>query len=149
MDELKAPAIHPRSLGVRYSSALLAGAAYVAIGTGTTVLAGSASSLAGVKAWRLAAWLLSLAVFGLHFAMERRRFDGHVRVAVHVALGVALGALGVAALGPARAHWADASRTRLVLLSLVAWPIITGVPAFATALVGGMIVDRLGGPSRL
>ena len=125
------------------ATVLLAGIAYVAIGTGTTVLAGSASSLAAVKAWRLAAWLLSLVVFGLHFAMERRRSGSHLHVAVRVALGVALGALGVAALGPARAHWADPSRTKLILLSLVAWPIITGVPAFATALMGGMIVDRL------
>lgn len=127
------------------ATVLLAGVAYVAIGTGTTVLAGSASSLVGVKAWRLAAWLLSLAVFGLHFALERRRSNSHLHVALQVALGVALGALGVAALGPVRAHWADPSRTKLTLLSLVAWPIITGLPAFAAALIGGMIFDRLGG----
>ena len=121
---------------------MLAGAAYVLVNTGTAILAGQASTPFGVKAWRLAAWLLSLAVFGIHFAVERRRHVQRPSAAVEVALGVALGAVAVAAFGPLRAHWAEPSRLKLVVLSVIAWPILTGVPAFAVALIGGFVFDR-------
>src|ERR1043166_2650465 len=98
-----------RPTGVR--SILLAGAAYIIVGIGTASLAGTASSSAGVKAWRLAAWLLSLAIFAAHFALERRARSRGLHIAARVALAVALGAFGVAALGPVRAHWAEPSHT--------------------------------------
>src|SRR5689334_4646803 len=119
---------------------LVSGAAYAIIGIGTAVLA----SVTGGKTWRIAAWLFSLAVFALHFAFERRKRAERLGLATRLALGVALGALVVAALGPVRAHWAEASRTKLVLLSLIAWPILTGVPAFLVAWVGGFLFDRMG-----
>jgi O-antigen ligase len=101
-----------------------------------------ASSPPGVKAWRLAAWLLSLVVFGAQIAIERRRRLGRVSVAVSVALGVAIGAFVLAALGPFRSHWGDPSRLKLALLSLAAWPVLTGVLAFLVALIAGFILDR-------
>ena len=52
---------------------LLASVAYVVVGIGTSMLAGAAVSRTGVQAWRLAAWLLSLVVFGVHLASEHRR----------------------------------------------------------------------------
>lgn len=113
------------------------------IGTGTSVLAAAVSSAAAGKGSRLAAWLLSLVVFGVHFTIERRRDRRRVRVAASVALAVAIGAFGVAALGPIRTHWADPARLRLALLSLVAWPLLTGLPAFVVALLGGIGLDRL------
>ena len=122
---------------------LLAAAAYVLIGTGTSLLGAAVSSSAAGKAWRLAAWLLSLVVFGVHFAIERDRHPRRVRVAARVALAVAIGAFGVAALGPIRTHWGEPARLKLVLLSLVAWPVLTGVPAFVVALLGGIVLDRL------
>ena len=123
---------------------MLAGAAYVLVGTGTAILAGMASSSAGVKGWRLAAWLLSLAVFGVHFAIERDRGGRRVTVAARVALAVAIGGLGVAVFGPIRAHWGEPARLKLAMLSLVAWPLLTGVPAFVVAILGGVACDRLG-----
>jgi xanthine/uracil permease len=127
---------------VRGFSVLVAGAAYVLIGTATAMLAQRASTAAVVKEWRAAAWLLSLAVFAMHFAFERRRDPRRARVATKVALGVALGAFGLAALGPVRAHWADPSRSKIVMLSLLAWPILLGVPAFLATLVGSLLLDR-------
>jgi hypothetical protein len=127
----------------RAGTVLLAGAAYVLIGIGTAMLAGMASSSAALKGWRLAAWLLSLVVFCVHFAVERNRDAPRVSVAEHVALAVAIGAFGVAVLGPLRMHWGEAARLKLVMLSLVAWPILTGVPAFVVALLGGILLDRL------
>src|SRR5438045_1798723 len=123
----------PRS---RLRTALLAGTAYVLIGTGTARLAAHAYSPFGVKGWRWVAWLLSLAVFTLHFGLERRWHVQRGRAALDVALGVALGAFVVAVLGPLRAHWAEPSQSRLVVLSVIAWPVLTGVPAFAVALLG-------------
>lgn len=124
---------------------LLAGAAYVLVGTTTAMLAGHASSSVTVKGWRVAAWLLSLAVFGIHFAVERGRGERRVSVAVQVALAVAIGALGLAALGPVRTHWGEPARLKLVALSLLLWPILTGTPAFVAALLGGFVLDRAAG----
>ena len=122
---------------------LLAGVAYVLIGIGTSMLAAGVSSLVGGKAWRLAAWLLSLIVFGVHLAIERRRDPRPVRAAARVALAVAIGAFGVAALGPVRMHWGEPARLKLIMLSLVAWPLLTGVPAFVVAFLVSIGLDRL------
>lgn len=123
---------------------ILASAGYVLAGNGFAVLAGLASSPAGVKAWRLGSWLLSLLIFACHFAGERRLRTRPVRSATILACAVALGAFGVAVLGPLRAHWDEPARSRLVLLSIVAWPLITGVPAFFVALTARLLVDRVG-----
>jgi hypothetical protein len=128
---------------IRIRIVLLASAAYIVVGIATAALAGMASSPSGVKAWRLAAWLLSLAIFGVQFAIERRRRLGRVNVALSVALAVAIGAFVLAVLGPLRSHWGDPSRLKLALLSLVAWPVLTGIPAFLVALIAGFILDRV------
>lgn len=121
---------------------VLASAGYVVAGSGLATLTGLASSPAGVKAWRLSSWILSLLIFGCHFAGERRLRARPVLSATIVACAVALGALGVAALGPLRAHWGDPARSRLIMLSIVAWPLLTGVPAFLVALGARIVVDR-------
>ena len=122
---------------------LLASVAYVVVGIGTAILAGVASSPTGVKAWRLAAWLLSLILFAIHFAVERHGDERRRRVAVRVAVAVAFGAFGVALLGPIRSHWDEAHLPRLMLLSIVAWPVLTGAPAFLVALLAGFVLDRV------
>ena len=128
----------------RIATILLAGAGYVVASVGAAALSGTVS----VKTWRLAAWLLSLAIFITHFVIERRRLPRSSSVAARVAIAVAIGAFGVAALGPLRAHWGEPSRPRLILLSIVAWPVMTGVPAFVAALIGGLVLDRLTGTRR-
>jgi hypothetical protein len=126
---------------------VLASAGYIFAGAGTALFAGSASSAAAVKAWRLGSWLLSVLVFSCHFAAERHFRTRPVRSASVLACAVALGACGVAALGPLRAHWGEPARFRLVLLSVVAWPLITGVPAFFVALIARRLFDRTRQPS--
>ena len=127
---------------LRVVTVLLAGVAYVVIGMGTAILAREASSAAGVKFWRFAAWLLSIGVFVVHFVIERRRHARGLTVAALVAAAVALGGLGVAALGPLRAHWGDPHGFRRAVLSLVLFPIVTGLPAFLVALIGDVVLDR-------
>lgn len=128
---------------------LLAGAAYVVASIGTIALSRVAPFPASVKTWRLAVWLLSLAIFVTHFVIERNRRLPRAAVAARVAIAVAIGAFGVAMLGPVRAHWGDAGRLKLILLSIVAWPVLTGVPAFVVALIGGLALDRLTGGTQL
>jgi|SRR5689334_5765740 len=122
---------------------LLAGAAYVVFGAGTVPLAEMLFPSAGAKVWRLAAWLLSLVVFGVHLSIERNRPAARWTVALRVALGVAVGAFAVAALGPMRAHWGEPARAKLAALSLVAWPLVTGVPAFCVARIADYLLDRM------
>lgn len=118
-----------------------AAAAYAAIGVGTAALAGSSTSGAGVKGWRFAAWGLSLAVFVVHLILERASGPTLAREALRIAVAVALGAFLLALLGPVRSHWAQPDAAKAIV-SLLAWPLILGVPAFVAALVGLWTLER-------
>lgn len=96
-----------------------------------------------VRMWRLAAWLVSAAVFAAHLSFEAfslRRTPR--RAATHVALAVALGAFGLAlgALAHSLRVGSSSEHRRLVLIALVAWPVITAVPAFVVAMVAGGVL---------
>ena len=113
---------------------LVAGIVYVTIGVVTATL----------DAPRLVAWVLSGAVFLGHAIVARPR-DGRslVSAAMHVALGAAVGAFLLALVGPVRSHWAEPNHARLLLLSIVAWPLLTGLPAFAVALAVEHFIARM------
>jgi len=119
-------------------TALLAGVAYLVIGR---VFALPAHH---VQAWRLAAWLVSGAVFIAHLGYERIRLNHRVRAtASHAAAGVALGALGLAVAGMVHSLTAGAPIRAAWLLALVAWPAITAIPAFLAGLVAAAVMARL------
>ena len=85
--------------------------------------------------WRLAAWLTCIGVFAIHIGLEHFRLRSSAgRAALHVAMSVALGALGLAAAANIHALRAGAGNHRLRLLALVVWPIMTGMSAFLIAL---------------
>ena len=89
------------------------------------------------RAWRLAAWAVSALAYAIHLGYERFRLrNSSVSAALHVGLAAALGALGLAV--GALAHSLSATTTsqhqRLLLVALVAWPVITGGPAFLLGL---------------
>jgi hypothetical protein len=99
-----------------------------------------------VRAWRLAAWLVSAAVFAGHVAFERLGFRSRPGpAATHVALAVALGAFGLAlgAVVHSLLSGTSADQRRLVLIALVVWPVITAIPAFLVAMVGGEVLAWL------
>jgi hypothetical protein len=130
----------------RTAALLLAAAAYTGIGVVTAALSGAAATSQGRTGWRLTAWLLSFAVFGAHTWYARFALrDARLRVAVQTSLGVALGALSLAALGPVRSHWSSDNLSRTAALSLILWPVITGIPAFGGSLVLLSVLDRLAG----
>jgi hypothetical protein len=96
------------------------------------------------KAWRFAGWALSFLIFAVHIWYERRkRSRASVPAALHVAVAVAIGAFVLAIVGPVRSHWGAPDFTRVALLSLLLWPIVTGVPAFLVASIVGFASDRM------
>jgi cation transport ATPase len=99
-----------------------------------------------VRMWRLAAWLVSAAAFVMHVGFERFRLHNAPRsAALHVALAAALGAFGlaVAAIVNSVVVGSGSAHQRLLLIALVAWPAITGVPAFLVGLVASWVLARI------
>lgn len=122
---------------------VLAAFAYVVIGIATATFAGSAATAQTRTAWRLAGWVLSLALFLGHIGYEHVRVgNGDARGALRTAAAVAIAAFVLALVGPVRAHWNASDFGRAVILSVVVWPIATGVPAFLVSLLGGMVFRR-------
>jgi hypothetical protein len=101
----------------------------------------AAASRGMVVFWRLAAWLVCAAAFVVHIRYEHSRVQSPpFKAALHVSLAVALGAFLLAVW--INVHdWSVAGHLRpLALLSLVAFPVLTGVPAFVVALVVASIL---------
>jgi hypothetical protein len=103
-----------------------------------------------VRAWRLAAWVVSAIGYAAHIAYERFRLKNSAGpAALHVALAVGLGAFGLAV--GANIHSLSAGSTnphrQLLLLSLGIWPLITALPAFLVALGANMVLTRALGSS--
>jgi hypothetical protein len=99
-----------------------------------------------VRVWRLAAWLVSAAAYAAHIGYERFGLrHAPRRAAWHVALAVALGAFGLAVA--ANIHSLSVVSTnqhrRLLLVALVVWPIMTGLPAFLVGLGASEVLARL------
>jgi hypothetical protein len=114
-----------------FGIAVLVGIVYGAVG----VLLAIPSDHA--RMWRLAAWVISAVIYGLHIGYEqfrlRRRF---VASSFHVAVAAAIGgfALAVAAVVHSFLVQPPYPRSRFYL-ALVLWPMLTGVPALLVALV--------------
>jgi len=108
------------------------GLVYFVIGYGSTFLVHPT-----IQFWRLAAWVASAVVYVAHVAYEHFRLENSPpATSIHVGLAVAIGGflLAVAATTHAAMVSEHAPFTRF-LVALVAWPLITGVPAFLVTLV--------------
>ncbi len=126
----------PRQPWVR--AALLVGVVYFLIGR---LFAGPANH---VHAWRLAAWVVSGAVYAAHIGYEHFRLRHSPRsTALHAALAVAIGAFALAAAGALHSLLATSVIRPSWLLALVVWPLATALPAFVVALVAGAALARL------
>jgi hypothetical protein len=98
-----------------------------------------------VRVWRLAAWLVSAVAYSIHLSFECFHLrNPSLLGALHVSVAVALGAFGLAVganvhslLVGSREHY------QLLLLALVAWPVLTALPAFLVALAAGRLLPRL------
>src|ERR1051325_1733019 len=96
-----------------FVSVLLAGALYLTVGLGFAPL-----STPSVFFWRLAAWIVSAGVYAAHIADEHFRLRGAPYLAaLHVALGAALGAFGLAAAANLHSWQAGIGNVRLLRLA--------------------------------
>ena len=119
--------------------AFLVGSFYALVGIGF------AWPVEHVRAWRLAAWVVSAVAYAAHVGYEQWGLKNPLRrSALHVASAVALGAFGLAV--GANVHSLSISSTpghrRLLLIALAAWPAMTAVPAFVVALAAGALLSR-------
>src|SRR5436190_17123202 len=73
-----------------------------------------------VRMWRLAAWVVSAAVYAAHIGYEHFRLGNRPRAtALHAALAVAVGAFGLAVAANFHEVWAAPSYRRSLALALV------------------------------
>ena len=120
---------------------LLLGALYFIIGVVFATLAGGSASNAARVSWNRLGFLISAIALTLHIAYEHFRLRSSARtVAWHVSLAVALGAFALAAKANVHGYRTGLGNTRLLAFALLAWPLITGVPAFAVALVTAAVL---------
>jgi len=118
------------------SSATLVGLLYLAIGITSATLAGAAASNQMRFFWRLSAFIISAVVFAAHLAHEHFRLRNPPRpTAWHASLAVAFGAFALALAANIHDLGSASGYRPRMLIALVAWPLLTAVPAFIVALV--------------
>ncbi|SRR6266536_2299681 len=128
------------------STVILVGALYLAVGIASAALAGAAASNQMRFFWRLSAFVISAVVFVVHIAYEHFRLRNTARpTAWHASLAVAFGAFALALVANIHDLGSASGYRPRMLIALVAWPLLTAVPAFIVALVvaAGLSVKRL------
>jgi len=116
-------------------TAIVVGLIYLVVGIASSTLAGTAVSTRMPSVWRLAAWMICAVAFTTHIAYEHFRLRGAARpTAWHASVAVALGALALALVANLPDLGSASGYRPGMLIALVAWPLLTAVPAFIVAL---------------
>ncbi len=117
------------------------GVVYFVVGITLAKLANRAPADQIRVAWRLAAWVISAAVFAVHIGYEHFQLRSSPRTtALHSSLAVALGAFLLAVAANVHGQWVASSHQRALAFALVAWPALAAVPAFVVALVASAVL---------
>ena len=115
---------------------ILVGMIYLAVGLASAELAKSASADRIRFLWRLSPFIISGVVFLAHIAHEHFRLGNTVKwTALRASLAVAVGAFALALLANIHDLGSATGYRPRMLVAFVAWPILTGVPAFVVGLV--------------
>ncbi|GAC1452678.1 MAG: hypothetical protein PVSMB1_00310 [Gemmatimonadaceae bacterium] len=123
--------------------AILTALVYLAAGLIFAALAGAAASGQMRVTWRAAAYVTSTIAFGAHIRYEYLRLRSSPLVtALHGSVSVALGAFGLAVAANIHAGSSGLTHHRLLATALVAWPLLTAVPAFVVALAATAVLTR-------
>jgi len=94
--------------------------------------------------WRLAAWVASAAAYAAHIGYEHFRLNNSPPAkALHAAIAVALGAFLLALSANIHDLGSASGYRPRMLIALVAWPLLTAVPAFLVALAVAAVLARL------
>ena len=129
------------------STAILVGVLYLAVGITSAALGGAAASNEMRSLWRWSAFGISAVVFAAHIAYEHFRLRNTARpTAWHASAAVAFGAFALAVAANIHDLGSASGYRPRMLIALVAWPLLTAVPAFIVALVvaAGLGVKRRG-----
>jgi hypothetical protein len=116
--------------------AILVGVIYLAVGLASAALAAAAASIPMRSFWRLSAFVISAVVFAADIAWEHFRLRNTARpTAWHASVAVAIGAFLIALMANIHDLGSASGYRPRMLIALVAWPLLTAVPAFLVALV--------------
>jgi hypothetical protein len=125
---------------VWFAAALGVGILYLVISVVFGSLAGNAATTAGLTRWRMATWLISGVVFLAQIVFERVRLRNRPSAsALHAAIAAAIGGFLLAVAATVNKMSSGSVDARYAV-ALVAWPLITGVPAFVVALAVAPII---------
>ena len=109
---------------------------YFVVGFAFARFAGWAASDQMRLTWNRLAFLISAIAFAAHIGYEHFRLVSRPRItAWRTSLAVALGAFGLALAANLHDLWSVSGYRPRMLVALVAWPLLTAVPAFFVALV--------------
>lgn len=123
------------------SAATFVGVLYLAIGHGSAALAGAAASIQTRDFWRLSAFAFCAVVFAVHIAYEHVRLRSTARTtAWHASVAVAIGAFALALVANIHDLGSASGYRPRMLIALVAWPLLTAVPAFVVALATAAVL---------
>jgi hypothetical protein len=130
----------------RIRRATLVGLAYFGIAMVFGALAGATGGGFRV-AWRLAAWLISAALFAWNVRLEYAVLDNPPATAARrAAVAVAWGAFAVAVVAYSRSRMASSPHSAHLLLAFLIWPVLTGgvafIVAFAATSIAGIVARR-------
>ena len=115
---------------------ILVGVAYFVVGIAFGSFAAWSASNQMRVTWRFLTFLVSGVAFAIHIGYEYFQMGHSPRAtALHAAGAVALGAFALALAANIHGLWVGSSHQRLLVFALVAWPVLTAVPAFVVALV--------------
>jgi hypothetical protein len=98
-----------------------------------------------IQFWRLTTWGVAGVLLAMHVTYERFRLENRpLASALHVGLGAAIGGFGLALAANIHSVLVEAPSRNLALLrlSLLIWPVVTGLPAFLVALGMSAVLAR-------
>ena len=123
---------------------ILVGVIYLAVGIASAELAKSASSERIRFLWRLSPFIISGVVFVAHIFHEQFRGGNTAKwTALRASLAVAVGAFALALIANIHDLGSATGYRPRMLIAFVAWPLLTGVPAFVAALVLALFLGML------
>ena len=126
------------------STVMLVGVLYLAVGITSATLAGAAASNQTRSFWRLSAFIISAVVFSAHIAYEHFRLRNTARpIAWHASVAVAFGAFALALVANIHDLGSASGYRPRMLIALVAWPLLTALPAFIVALAAAAGLGRV------
>ena len=123
--------------------AILLGCAYLLISLVFSVLDKSSASHP-IRFWRIATWVVCLALYlGQIWYESFRLASSPHSTALHAAVGVCVGSFGLAAAATVHSLLSSHGNLRSLLVALLVWPVITGIPAYLVALGASWLLTRI------